>query len=65
MVQQRGEGDEARLRWLTWLERHLATSDRPHDPELDAAVRAALRRVRHPRLFAMVDRARALLRGAR
>ena len=65
VVQQRGEGDEARLRWLTWLERHLATSDRPHDPELDAAVRAALRRVRHPRLFAMVDRARALLRGAR
>ena len=65
VVQQRGEGREARLRWLTWLARDLASSERRDDPELGTAIRAALRRVRHPRLFGVVDRARALLRGAR
>jgi glycosyltransferase involved in cell wall biosynthesis len=61
-VQRRGEGREARLRWLTWLDRYLDGTDARDDRELRVAVRASLRRVRHPRLFAVVDRVRGLLR---
>ncbi|MFL5617304.1 MAG: glycosyltransferase family 2 protein [Gemmatimonadaceae bacterium] len=64
-VQRRGEGREARLRWLTWLDRYLDETDARDDRELRVAVRASLRRVRHPRLFALVDRARGLLRRQR
>jgi glycosyltransferase involved in cell wall biosynthesis len=62
-VQRRGEGREARLRYLTWLERYLASTDARDDRELRVALRAALRRVRHPGLFRLVDGARGLLRG--
>lgn len=64
-AQRRGEGREVRRRWLTWLDRYLDTTDARDDRELRAALHAALRRVRHPRLFGLVDRARALLRGRR
>ena len=61
-VQRRGEGREARLRWLTWLDRYLDDTDARDDQALRVAVRASLRRVRHPRLFGIVDRVRGLLR---
>ena len=61
-VQRRGEGREARLHWLTWLDRYLDGTDARDDRELRIAVRASLRRVRHPRLFGMLDRLRGVLR---
>jgi len=64
-VQRRGEGREARLRWLTWLDRYLDGTDAKDDQELRVALRASLRRERHPRLFALVDRARRLIRRSR
>lgn len=63
LVQRRGEGREARRRWLTWLERYVEASDARDDRALRVAIRAALRRVRHPRLFGLVDRVRGRLRG--
>ena len=64
-VQRRGEGREARLRWLTWLDRYLDGTDARDDRELRAALRASLRRERYPRLFGFVDRVRMLVRGRR
>ena len=64
-VQRRGEGREARLRWLTWLDRYLDATDAKDDQELRVALRASLRRERHPRLFGLVDRLRLLIRGSR
>ena len=61
-VQRRGEGREARRRWLTWLERYVQGTDARDDRDLRVAIRAALRRVRYPRLFGLVDRVRG--RGA-
>jgi glycosyltransferase involved in cell wall biosynthesis len=51
-----------RLRYLTWLEGYLATTAASDDPALHVALRAALRRERYPRLFAVIDRARRALR---
>jgi len=62
-VQRRGEGSEARRRYLTWLEGYLEGTEARDDPALRVALRAAMRRVRHPRLFRIVDGARGLLRG--
>jgi len=62
-VQRRGEGLEARRRYLTWLESYLDGTEAREDAELRVALRAAMRRVRHPRLFRIVDGARGLLRG--
>ena len=53
----------ARMHFLTWLERYLNESGKASDPALRTALRAALRRERHPRTFAVVDGARGLLRG--
>ena len=64
-VQRRGEGREARLRWLTWLDRYLDGTDAKDDQELRVALRASLRRERHPRLFGLVDRVRKAFRGRR
>ena len=64
-VQRRGEGREARLRWLTWLDRYLDGTDAKDDQELRVALRASLRRERHPRLFGLVDRLRKAFRGRR
>ena len=64
-VQRRGAGREARLRWLTWLDRYLDGTDARDDRELRVALRASLRRERHPRLFALVDRVRRLIRRSR
>ena len=64
-VQRRGEGREARLRWLTWLDRYLDGTDAKDDQELRMALRASLRRERHPRLFGLVDRLRMAFRGRR
>lgn len=61
-VRRRGEGREARRRWLTWLERYLRNTDARDDAELRIAMRAAMRRVRYPRLFGLVDAARRWLR---
>lgn len=61
-VRRRGEGREARRRWLTWLERYLRSTDARDDAELRIAMRAAMRRVRYPRLFGLVDAARRWLR---
>jgi hypothetical protein len=65
IVQRTGEGRDARLRYLTWLEGYLEHTDARDDPEIRVALRAALRRARHPRLFSAVDRVRALLRRSR
>jgi len=62
-VQRRGEGREARLRWLTWLDRYLDGTDARDDRELRVALRASLRRERHPVLFGLVDRVRMLIRA--
>ena len=64
-VQRRGEGREARLRWLTWLDRYVDGTDAKDDQELRVALRASLRRERHPRLFGLVDRLRKVFRGLR
>ena len=64
-VQRRGEGREARLRWLTWLDRYLDGTDARDDRELRVALRASLRRERHPVLFGLVDRMRMIMRGRR
>jgi hypothetical protein len=61
-VQRRGQGREARLRWLDWLDRYLDETDARDDQELRVAVRASLRRVRYPRLFSVIDGVRAVLR---
>ena len=61
-VQRRGEGREARLRWLTWLDRYLDSTDARDDRELRLAVRASMRRERYPRLFRVVDRVRRLVK---
>jgi len=61
-VRQSGESHRARLRYLTWLEGVIAASPAREDPELDAALRAALRRERHPRLFGVIDGLRNALR---
>jgi glycosyltransferase involved in cell wall biosynthesis len=64
-VRRRGEGRDARRRYLEWLESYLARSDARDDGTLRVALRAAMRRVRHPRLFGLIDRTRALLRRRR
>jgi glycosyltransferase involved in cell wall biosynthesis len=64
-VQRRGAGHEARLRWLTWLERYLDDTDARTDSALRVALRASLRRERHPRLFRLVDGVRRLVNGSR
>ena len=57
-----GEGHRARLRYLTWLEQEIAESPSRDDRALRAALRAALRRARHPRLFGVIDGVRNALR---
>ena len=64
-VRREGEGRRARLSYLTWLEGVLATSPAGEDRALRATLRAALRRERHPRLFAVIDGVRNWLRRAR
>jgi glycosyltransferase involved in cell wall biosynthesis len=64
-VRQAGEGNRARQRYLTWLEGVIAASPARDDPALRDALRAALRRERHPRLFAAIDRVRNALRRSR
>ncbi|HEX7940969.1 MAG TPA: glycosyltransferase family A protein [Gemmatimonadaceae bacterium] len=64
-VRRAGEGHRARLSYLTWLEGVLAASPSGDDPALRAALRAALRRERHPRLFALIDGVRNRLRRSR
>ena len=64
-VRREGEGRRARLSYLTWLEGVLATSPAGEDRALRATLRAALRRERHPRLFAVIDGVRNGLRRAR
>jgi len=64
-VRRRGEGREARGRWLTWLERYVEATDARDDPDLRIAIQAALRRVRYPRVFWVVDGVRGWLRGTR
>ena len=64
-VRREGEGRRARLSYLTWLEGVLATSPAGEDRTLRATLRAALRRERHPRLFAVIDGVRNGLRRAR
>jgi glycosyltransferase involved in cell wall biosynthesis len=61
-VQRRGGGREARRHWLTWLERYVQGTDARTDPELRVALQAALRRVRYPRLFGLVDGVRGWMR---
>ena len=62
-VRRRGEGREARRRYLEWLAAYLARSDARDDPTLRVAWQAAMRRVRHPRLFGLIDRVRGVLKG--
>ena len=64
-MKRRGESRTARSRFLTWLDGYLATVAGERDPALRTALRAALRRERHPRLFRLVDGVRARLRGER
>lgn len=61
-VRARGEGRESRRRYLEWLQSYLAKSEARDDPALRVSLRAAMRRVRYPRLFGVIDRTRALLR---
>jgi glycosyltransferase involved in cell wall biosynthesis len=61
-VRRSRERHRARLRYLTWLEGVIATSPARDDPGLRDALRAALRRERHPRLFGVIDRVRNALR---
>ena len=62
-VQRRGAGREARLRWLTWLDRYLDGTDARNDSALRVALRASLRRERYPRLFRLVDGVRKAVKG--
>lgn len=64
-VQRRGEGRAARSRFLTWFDGYLRTAGGDGDAALRTALRAALRRERHPRLFRLIDAARAALRRGR
>jgi glycosyltransferase involved in cell wall biosynthesis len=64
-VRQAGEGHRARLKYLTWLEGVIAALPARDDRALRAALRAALRRERHPRLFGLIDRVRNALRRSR
>jgi glycosyltransferase involved in cell wall biosynthesis len=64
-VRRSSERPRSRLRYLTWLKGYLATSPAHDDPAIRAALRAALRRARNPRLFAMLDRVRRALRRLR
>ena len=64
-VQRRGESGAARSRFLAWLDGYLRTAAREQDPALRTALRAALRRVRFPRLFRLIDGVRAVLRARR
>jgi hypothetical protein len=53
----------SRLRFLTWLEDYLSHTSFADDARLRQALRAALRRSRHPRVFGAIDRARDALRS--
>ena len=64
-VRQSGERHRARLRYLTWLEGLIASSPARDDPSLRVALRAAMRRERHPRVFGVIDRVRNALRPSR
>jgi glycosyltransferase involved in cell wall biosynthesis len=64
-VRQAGESHRARLNYLTWLQEQIAESPARDDPALRAALSAALRRERHPRLFGAIDRVRNALRRSR
>jgi glycosyltransferase involved in cell wall biosynthesis len=55
-------GTAARLQFLTWLERYSISVPGGSDPSLQSALRAALRRVRHPRVFGLIDGLRATVR---
>jgi glycosyltransferase involved in cell wall biosynthesis len=64
-VRRSKERRQGRLKYLTWLEQQIAASPAADDPGLRSALRAALRRERHPRLFAVIDGLRNALRRAR
>jgi glycosyltransferase involved in cell wall biosynthesis len=64
-VRRSRERRGARLKYLTWLQGQLAAFAAHDDPQLRAALRAALRRERHPRLFAVIDRVRNALGRSR
>lgn len=64
-VQRSGGSRAARSRYLTWLDGYLDTSEGERDPALRTALRAALRRVRYPRLFGVIDGVRDALRRRR
>ena len=64
-VRRAGESHQARLKYLTWLKEQIAKSPARDDPALRAALHAALRRERHPRLFRLIDRVRNALRRPR
>ena len=53
----------SRLRFLTWLEGYLSQTPFADDARLRQALQAALRRSRHPRVFEVIDGARAALRS--
>jgi glycosyltransferase involved in cell wall biosynthesis len=59
-----GRGREARTHFLDWLERYLREHPAFDDRELHVALRAAQRRVRHPKVFGAIDRTRDALRRA-
>ena len=64
-VQRSGGSRAARSRFLTWLDGYLGAGVGEWDPALRSALRAALRRVRYPRLFRAIDGVRDALRGRR
>lgn len=64
-VRRSNERHRARLKYLTWLEGQIAESPAADDTGLRSALRAALRRERHPRLFGLIDRVRNVLRRRR
>ncbi|PYP75335.1 MAG: glycosyl transferase family 2 [Gemmatimonadetes bacterium] len=64
-AKRRGESQAARSRFLTWLDGYVGTAAGDGDPALRTALRAALRRVRYPRLFRVIDGVRDMLRRRR
>jgi glycosyltransferase involved in cell wall biosynthesis len=59
-----GKGREARALFLEWLDGYLREDPARSDRALRIALDASRRRVRHPRLFAVIDRTRRAVRRA-
>jgi glycosyltransferase involved in cell wall biosynthesis len=64
VVRRQGRYHEVRLYFLNWLEAYLNAMPQPPDPRVFAAVRRALWPYRHPRMQAVTDSSKRIVKAA-